>query len=88
MTTFNGQRMFRPRGKLQDHPSQDWEAYARKAIVGGGRIVQSKSGDYHIISPSDAHWGTFRAQQGIFEGGTLQKVQDGAELRDITEYFQ
>ena len=87
MTTFQGQKVFRPQGRFIDHPSHDWEAVARKAISHGSRIVRSSSGDYHIVSPLQSHQGTYRPQHGVFEGGTLQKLQDSSNLEDITQYF-
>ena len=86
MATYNGERVFRPRGQYQDHPSRNWGNYARRAVQGGGRIMQSDTGDYHVVSPSGAHWGTFKANQGAFSGGTLRQYE-GDNNRDVTEDF-
>lgn len=88
MPTFRGQPVFRPRGQYKDHPVEDWEGMARRAVKTGGRIVKSDTGELHILSPSDAHWGTYKQTQGLFEGGTLQKLGKKENLQDITEQFQ
>lgn len=88
MTTFKGKKIFRPRGQYQDHPTEDWNATARRAVEGGGRVVRSNTGEMHLVSPSDAHWGTFNPTSGGFEGGTLQKLQSDGQLEDITDKYR
>lgn len=88
MTTFKGNKVFRPSGQPKNNVTEDWSSVARRAVMGGGRIIKSKSGEQHIVSPSGAHWGTYKAAQGLFEGGTLKQYQGDDDGEDITSTFQ
>lgn len=88
MTSFNGQPVFRSHGKSRDNQMSEWSKTANRVIGQGGRIYQSQSGDMHIVSPSGAHWGTFRAKPEMFEGGTLSKYEPDEGSYDITSKFQ
>lgn len=86
MPTHNGRKVFRPQGRPQDYSTDDWASYARKAVRSGGRVVQG-NGEVHLVSPSGSHWGTFKTQQGVYEGATLKKLDTDSDLRDITDQF-
>ena len=81
MTVFRGQRVKRAA------QSTDWETMAQKAIMSGGRLVQSGSGDLHLVSPGGKHWGSFNTRQGTYAGGTLSQMPDDDEYRDVTDQF-
>lgn len=77
----------RRQGSPVNYGRDDWDEFARKAVRSGGRIVQSASGDTHIISPLGNHWGTFKQQQGVSEGASLTRLSDNDDLSDVTDRY-
>ena len=87
MPTHNGRKVFRPQGRNKDYQRDDWDTHARKAVSSGGRVVQTSTGDIHLVSPSGSHWGTYKAKQGLYEGATLNRLDADTDIQDITDRY-
>ena len=87
MTTFMGKPVFRNQGTAKDAPLSEWSKTAHRAVSQGGRIYKSESGDMHIVSPSGAHWGSFKVRPEAFEGGSLKTYEPEKNSQDITSDF-
>jgi hypothetical protein len=87
MSTFRGQPVYRPQGVAKDAPLTEWQKLAHRAVSQGGRIYQSESGDMHLVSPSGAHWGSFKSRPEMYQGGSLGKFEPEEGSEDITSEF-
>lgn len=84
MPSFKGQRVFRNQGYSGRQPDTEWSKTASKAISQGAKVFQDDSGAQHLVSPSGAHWGTYKRREGLYEGGTLSKFSPDDSAQDIT----
>jgi hypothetical protein len=89
MSTFRGKPVFRPQGGAKDAPLSEWQKTAHRAVSQGGRLYKNKStGDMHIVSPSGSHWGSFKSQPEMYQGGSLSKYEPEENTEDITDDFK